>query len=387
MLMTMLLACARLSTEPVRIDLDAEAQRQVVVDREAGVYLGHVSTVLLDDGKSILAAYPKGHGKGPIVLKRSEDGGRTWSGRLPVPESWATSLETPTLFRVGKTDKGESLILFSGLYPIRAARSGDGGRTWTELSPIGDFGGIVAMGGLAATGDGKFAAFFHDDGRFFAANGKATGTFTLFQTDTTDRGTTWSVPRAIWSGSDIHLCEPGVVVSPDGATIALLLRENRRVKNSHVMFSTDKASTWSAPVELPAPLTPLTGDRHIAAYATDGRLVVTFRCMAEGDPWKGDWVAWVGSWGEIARLSPNPSALKPGESAKPPDARGAGRSYLVRLKDNLTAWDCAYAGLESLRDGTLVATTYGSWTKGEEPYILSVRFSLSEVDAVPGPPR
>jgi hypothetical protein len=241
------------------------------------------------------------------------------------------------------------------------------------------------MGGLAPTGgagDGKFAAFFHDDGRFFGAKGKATGTFTLFQTDTADAGATWSVPRAIWNGSDVHLCEPGVVVSPDGKTIALLLRENRRVKNSHVMFSTDKAATWSAPVGLPA---SLTGDRHTAAHAKDGRLVVTFRCMAKDDPWKGDWVAWVGTWDQIARLSPNATALKPGETAlQRPDAQGARRSYLVRLKDNLTAWDSTYPGLESLADGTLVATTYGTWGEGEEPSILSVRFTLAEIDALTG---
>lgn len=379
MLMTSLVACGCLSTEPVRIDLDAESQRQVIVDHEAAVYLGHVSTALLDDGQSILAVYPKGHGKGPIILKRSQDGGRTWGDRLAVPESWASSKETPTLFNLG----GGSLIMFSGLYPIRAARSEDEGKNWSELSPIGDFGGIVAMGGLAKREDGSLVAFFHDDGRFIKDGGKATGTFTLYQTESKDRGRTWSAPRSLWSGSAVHLCEPGFVKSPDGATWALLLRENRRVKNSHVMFSRDQAATWTEPRELP---TWLTGDRHIAAYATapDGRLVVTFRCMADGDPWKGDWVAWVGTWDDLA-------GAEPGVDGSPtvpcPTPGAAGRSgvprtgYLVRLKDNLTDWDCGYAGLESLPDGTLVATTYGTWTKGEEPYILSVRFTLRELDS------
>jgi hypothetical protein len=62
----------------------------VVVDREEGQYLGHVTTVLLEDGRTMLAVYPKGHGKGAIVLKRSSDGGRTWSARLPTPGNWAT---------------------------------------------------------------------------------------------------------------------------------------------------------------------------------------------------------------------------------------------------------------------------------------------------------
>ncbi|MCP3903922.1 MAG: exo-alpha-sialidase, partial [Planctomycetes bacterium] len=82
------------------VDLATDTHRQTVVDREAGQYLGHPTTVLLEDGRTILAVYPRGHGRGAIVMKRSDDGGRTWSDRLPVPENWATSLETPTIHRV-----------------------------------------------------------------------------------------------------------------------------------------------------------------------------------------------------------------------------------------------------------------------------------------------
>lgn len=39
-------------------------------------------------------------------------------------------------------------------------------------------------------------------------------------------------------------------------------------------------------------------------------------------------------------------------------------------------------GLELLVDGTFVVTTYGHWVAGEEPYILSVRFTLAELDAL-----
>jgi len=35
----------------------------------------------------------------------------------------------------------------------------------------------------------------------------------------------------------VHLCEPGLVRSPDGKRLAALLRENRRLKNAHVIFS------------------------------------------------------------------------------------------------------------------------------------------------------
>ena len=69
------------------VDLAGDTARQVVVDREPGQYLGHPTTVLLEDGKTILCVYPKGHGRGAIVYKRSPDGGRTWSERLPTPEN------------------------------------------------------------------------------------------------------------------------------------------------------------------------------------------------------------------------------------------------------------------------------------------------------------
>ncbi len=49
-------------TIPV-IDLNDQKERQVLVDREKGQYLGHPTTLLLEDGKTVLCVYPKGHGR------------------------------------------------------------------------------------------------------------------------------------------------------------------------------------------------------------------------------------------------------------------------------------------------------------------------------------
>jgi len=109
------------------VDISGETQRQIIVDREKGQYLGHPTTVLLEDNKSMLTVYPKGHGRGAIVYKRSEDTGLTWCERLPTPKSWETSLEVPTLHRTVDASGKKRLIMFSGLYPIRMAVSEDDG--------------------------------------------------------------------------------------------------------------------------------------------------------------------------------------------------------------------------------------------------------------------
>lgn len=350
---------AQPSPYPPLLDLDARDQMQVVVDREAGQYLGHPSTCLLEDGKTILCVYPKGHGRGAIVYKRSNDGGQTWSDRLPTPKSWETSLETPTIHRVIDAKGNRRLILWSGLHPARLAVSADDGATWSELQPVGNWGGIVVMGFVEGLRDrpGHYLAMFHDDGRFFTPQGERTGVFTLYQTTSEDGGLSWSYPRAVYHNSEVHLCEPGCIRSPDGQRLAVLLRENARVKNSHVIFSDDEGATWSEPRELPL---WLTGDRHVGKYLPDGRLFISFRCrspqpLAAERPFEGDWVAWVGTWEDLLHD-------RPGE-------------YFVRLKDNHHGYDTAYPGVEVLADGTIVTTTYGHWSPGEPPYILCVRIA------------
>ncbi len=379
------------------VDLNSDISRQVIVDREEGQYLGHPTTVLLEDGKTILTVYPKGHGKGEIVYKRSSDGGLSWSDRIPVPESWKTSLEVPTIFRVTDAKGKKRLIVFSGLYPARLAHSEDDGKSWSELGKAGDWGGIVVMGAMTElkTGKGHYMALFHDDLRYFTANGQdlykadvnsdKERLFTLYKTISKDGGLTWSVPEIILARRDMNLCEPGIIRSPDGKQLAVLLRENSRRANSQIIFSSDEGKTWSNPRPLP---NELNGDRHVLKYSPDGRILAVFRDISpssfrpdldrlakernevnmsevakatgQGSPTEGDWVGWVGTWADLVS--------------------GGKGEYRIRFKDNIHSWDCCYPGVELLPDGTFVVTTYGHWEKDRQPYIVSVRFTLKELD-------
>lgn len=362
-------------TIPV-VDIGADKSRQVIVDREPGQYLGHPTTVLLEDNKTMLTVYPKGHGRGAIVYKRSNDAGLTWTDRLPTPKSWETSLEVPTLHRVVDAQGKKRIIMFSGLYPIRMAVTEDDGASWSELKPIGNFGGIVTMATvIGLKTPGEYLAFFHDDGRFirggdmekYRVKGPSSDhtseaakpwRFWVYTTLSKDGGLTWSAPAPIAMLPDANLCEPGVLRSPDGKQIAVLLRENSRKYNSFVIFSNDEGLTWTDPKELPA---ALTGDRHVAKYTPDGRLFISFRDTTHVSPTKGDWVAWVGKYDDIVN--------------------GTEGQYRVRIMDNTKGADCTYPGVEVLPDGTIVTTTYGHWTEGEPAYVVSVRFTLAELDA------
>ena len=128
------------------------------------------------------------------------------------------------------------------------------------------------------------------------------------------------------------------------------------------MTSDDEGETWPEMQELPW---ELTGDRHIARYAPDGRLVVTFRDRARGSSTHGDFVAWVGAYDDI-------EAGRPGQ-------------YRVRLLKNYgRPGDTGYAGLEVLPDGTMVSTTYCVLQPGQQPLVVSVRFTMQDIDAAAG---
>ena len=115
-----------------------------VIERAPGTdrqYLGQPDTIQTETGRLIMA-YPIGHGKGPLVMRISDDGGLTWTEKTDLPDSWAGSQETPTLYTV-TVNGAERLLLITACpgwgtdsagnqYGFNVSYSDDDGETWSE---------------------------------------------------------------------------------------------------------------------------------------------------------------------------------------------------------------------------------------------------------------
>ena len=149
----------------------------------------------------------------------------------------------------------------------------------------------------------------------------------------------------------------------------MLMRENSRRYNSLYAVSDDEGETWSKPKELPA---ALTGDRHAAVDAKDGRLVVMLRDRrpvpkSEANHDKGGqsvWgsgktTVWVGRYEDIPT--------------------GREGQYLMRVLGY-----GGYGKLECLPDGSILGLTYCRYPDDSRNLssIVTTRFKLEETDAL-----
>ena len=184
----------------------------------------------------------------------------------------------------------------------------------------------------------------------------------IWQSASYDGGLTWGESKPVVDKAGAS--EPAAVRSPDGKQLLLLIRENERRLNSLFSVSDDDGETWSESRELPL---ALTGDRHLARYAPDGRLVIVFRPVPPGrraglSTFSGShFTAWVGRYEDIIE--------------------GREGQYLVKLLHSHAGGDHTYPGLELLPDGTFVGTTYIKYRPGPELHsVVSVRFRVKDTD-------
>lgn len=397
-------------------------------------YQGHPDSVLLDNG-NILVAFPKSHGRAETIMMLSTDGGLTYTDIFnadnPKPDSFYHTEETPTIYKLDFTDGTQKLITISGR-PSWADQPGDKGEGWDaaisasldengkcdglEWSEHENFYGpnavreeykreagaekydaVVAMSSLTQMKDengnliDKWMGTYHDDRNFTV--------YKTFLTFNEDGSMEWSEPERLLGQNDVYrevesrekFCEVEILRSPDGKELAAIFRANAHYTFSYVSFSTDEGVTWSEPQQL---CKELTGDRHKAEYdPVSGKLIITMRSInfrdnnpnlgwtdAREDASRG-WVAWIGDYED----------LKKGEE-------GCG-DMLVKLAHTygtsgteITEFanaDTGYAGLVVLADGTVVTTSYGTFSPvgselGGKTYVMTKQFKIADLAAVGG---
>ena len=369
---TLILPTVELSDKP-------EQHHTIVAQGTEQYWQGHPSTVLMPDGKTIFCVWQgrrdgsRAHGAPVGYLKRSDDGGMTWTEELDVPANWLEiGRGHPTIHRLLDSDGVARLFVFcrdEQRTTFLQAVSEDEGKTWSEMRPIGLIdpadapvvGWTAPISILEATGpEGRRKHLMW----YEKARDGRPSVGVIWQSASYDGGLTWGESKPVVDRAGAS--EPGAVRSPDGRQLLLLIRENSRTMNSLFSVSDDEGETWAEPQELPL---ALTGDRHNARYAPDGRLVIAFRPRRPrtGRTWgqriDSHFTAWVGRYEDILE-------------------RRQGQ-YLIKLVHSHAGADHTYPGLELLPDGTFVATTYIKYRPGVEQHsVVNARFKLEEMDAM-----
>ena len=341
------------------VDLSKDEARQVVIAKGTEeIYQGHPTTVLLPDGKTMYAVWTLGHGGHCGPMKRSEDGGRTWSELLRVPENWKETKNCPALYRLADPQGVARLFVFAGQGPdgnMHSAWSEDEGKNWTPMKSVG-LECVMPFCTIMPVDGGKRLIGLTNIRRPGEVKDKRSNV--VVQGESRDGGLTWGPWRVLVDLGQLKPCEPEVIRSPDGKQLLCLIRENVRSQPAHYITSDDEGHTWTQVKDLPF---GLHGDRHKAVYTAGGRLVVCFRDMGAGSATRGHFVAWVGKYEDIVA--------------------GRDGAYKVKLLHNYAGTDCGYPGVELLADGTVVATTYLKYRPGAEKHsVVSVRFTLAETD-------
>jgi sialidase-1 len=174
-------------------------------------------------------------------VRLSEDGGASWEAPLRVPVSaphGPLCLASGDLLYLGKdaTGMSEGRIL--------AAGSRDGGRSWSVLGQVPLYPGTTAANyhepHAVEITDGRLLGLIRLENHT-SANLEAAGLvdFSLMQTESVDRGQTWSMPVPLgFHGSPPHLLKhsSGVLVCAYGY--------RRPGFGQRVMISRDQGVTW-----------------------------------------------------------------------------------------------------------------------------------------------
>ncbi len=355
------------------VDISGEAARQVVIaEGTKDRYEGHPTTLLADDGKTMFCVWTTGHGGPCGQMARSEDGGRTWvrmDDQLPAVYG-RTHRNCPVLQKVKGPDGKVRYFIYSAKVSegrgLGIMMSEDLGKTWVELPCQMQLSAGMPPTGLMELKDGTVALFGQVRKNRTVKTDHPTDDQNVWMAISQDGGRTYGEMRLVMQAEKRNLCEPCCLRSPDGKSLVLIARENRHKGRSMMSFSDDEGQSWTDPVDTPW---ALTGDRHEGVLLPDGRYVIAFRDQAVGSTTRGQFMAWIGTFDD----------LRGGRN-------GQCRIHLLHhhgLKGKFPGgpWDTGYPGVELLKDGMIVCTTYTRhFNDDRQSSVVCTRFRIEEVD-------
>ncbi len=359
-----LLSLAALAEEPFGpfLDLSSETNRHVII--AAGtptIYQGHATTALLADGKTLFAVWTTGHGGGCGPAATSADGGRIWQ-RVDdrFPAEYKTFKNCPAIYRLSDPQGKERLFVFTcgesdpgnnRAKEMTRVMSEDGGVTWLVL-PAVPVTCVMPMCSIIRLKDGSYLGQYNDR---WPEEKKMWNR--VFQTVSRDGGLTWTEAKPIAQHTEMNLCEPFLLRSPDGGELCAILRDNAKNARSKLIFSRDEGQIWTSPVDSSW---SLTGHRHHGVCLKDGRWIIAFRDTAPESSSINHFVAWTGTYADIKNRCPGKR---------------------IKLLHSYAGRDCGYAALVLSPEETILATTYIKyWNDARKHSVVGVRIKPEDLE-------
>lgn len=249
--------------------LTGRADRHSIVDRREGHYLSFPDICRTAEGR-VLVVYREADkhvwSRGRLLLRASDDKGRTWGPRRMLD---ATGAHCPRIVRLTRPDDGQLAMLCDG-HGAHLFLSADHGDSWAS-SPCP---GIrFSMPDRILELDAETWLTTAHGNRGVAAQPFA-GQPVIEQMVliSQNRGASWKALGPLNTESSLLLCEASMARMPDGRVLCLL-RENSHVgEPMYLTESRDQGQTWSEPRP-----TPLVGHRPTLGLTRSGRLLATFR--------------------------------------------------------------------------------------------------------------
>lgn len=263
-----------------------------IIAGDPSVYYAWPSVAKLPGGELLVVTYEghaHTHSHGKVVLYRSEDGGHMWDQGTVVTDtilddrdpgivvlSDGTVIVTTRVawwkdVDAARIDPAEAQRLMDRYAAGYLIRSTDGGRTWSRMIPYP----FQPKGPVEL-----------QDGRLFAVDWKADGTFTAYISQ--DKGDTWTpvgkisgLPASVKAGGiDYRMAysEPHFVQTPSGRIVTYIRAHavhpgygRRETGYLWLSYSDDLGETWTTPRR-----TDLIGYPPHACRLRDGRVLLTY---------------------------------------------------------------------------------------------------------------